>query len=110
MLGIGSNIFRNLFLRRSVISHARGGVFSYVVTIFFYLPMPARNFLISWHITIFAVHGFCGDLVFLCSYPTMCRANLLFFTFTQKVFKYVTKFSFFLEHITCYKIFHYAPP
>jgi hypothetical protein len=38
--------------------HARGGVFSYVVTIFFYLPMPARKFSISWHITIFAVHGF----------------------------------------------------
>jgi hypothetical protein len=72
---------------------------------FFYLPMPARKFLISWHITIFAVHGFCGDLVFLCSYPTMCRANFLFFTFTQKVFKYVTKFSFFLEHVTCYKIY-----
>ncbi len=65
------------------IPYARGGVFSYVVTIFFYLPMPARNFLISWHITNFAVHGFCGDLVFLCSYPTMCRANFFFHLYAK---------------------------
>ncbi len=54
-----------------------GGAFSYVVTIFFYLPMPARKILISWHITIFAVHAFCGDIVFLCSYHTVGRAHLL---------------------------------
>ncbi len=48
--------------------------------------MPARKILILWHITIFAVHGFCSDIVFLYSYPTVGRANFLFFTFTQKVF------------------------
>ncbi len=99
------------------IPHARGGVFSYVVTIFFYLPMPARKFLIfliSWHITIFAVHGFCGDLVFLCSYPTMGRVNFLFFTFTQKVFVHVTKYFFicfyFKARHLLTNIFHYASP
>ncbi len=68
-----------------------GGVFSYVVTIFFYLPMPARKFLILWHITIFAVHALCGDIVFLCSYHTVGCANFLFFTFTQYFFVHFTK-------------------
>jgi hypothetical protein len=36
-----------------------------------------------WHITIFAVHAFCGDIVFLCSYHMVGRANFVFFTFTQ---------------------------
>ncbi len=94
------------------IPHARGDVFSYVVTIFFYLPMPARKFLISWHITIFAVHVFCGDLVFLCSYPTMGRVNFLIFTFTQKVCVHVTKYFFicfyFKARHLLTNIFHYA--
>ena len=83
------------------IPHARGGCLFLCHHHFFYLPMPARKFLISWHITIFAVHGFCGDLVFLCSYPTVGCANFLFFTFTQKVFVHVTNFYFILKHVTC---------
>jgi hypothetical protein len=62
---------------------------------------PRQKFLISWHITIFAVHGFYGDIVFLCSYPMVGRANFLFFTFTRKVFVHVTKFFFILKHVTC---------
>ncbi len=59
--------------------------------------------------TIFAVHGFCGDIVFLCSYPTVGRANFLFFTFTQKVFVHVTNFILILKHVTCYKIYFATP-
>ncbi len=77
---------------------------------FFYLPMLAQNFLISWHITIFAVHGFCGDLVFLCSYPTVGRANFLFFTFTQKGFVHVTILFYFKARHLLKNIFHYASP
>ncbi len=69
---------------KSIIHLTRGGgVFSYVVTNFFYLPMRARKILILWHITIFAVHAFCGDIIFLCSYHTVGHANFVFFTFMQ---------------------------
>ena len=81
---------------------------------FFYLPMPAQKILISWHITVFAVHGFCGDLVFLCSYPTMGHVNFLFFTFTQKVIVHVTKYLFIFFYFKAphllTNIFHYASP
>ncbi len=101
-------------LRRSVIYLTPGGVSFPMSSPFFYLPMPARKFLISWHITIFAVHGFGGDLVFLCSYPTVGRVNFLFFTFTQKVFVHVTKYIFICfyfkaRHLLTH-IFHYPSP
>ena len=77
---------------------------------FFLFTYACTKFLISWHITIFAVHGFCGDLVVLCSYPTVGRANFLFFTFTQKVFVHVRIFFFFKARHLLKNIFHYASP
>jgi hypothetical protein len=49
----------------------------------FYFPIPAQKKLILWHITIFAVHAFCSDIIFLCSYHMVGCANFVFFTFTQ---------------------------
>jgi hypothetical protein len=83
------------FFSKFIIHLTPGGVSFPMSSPFFYLSMPARKFLISWHITIFAVNGFCGDIVILCSYPTVGRANFLFFTFTQKVFVHVANFLLF---------------
>ncbi len=77
------------------IPHARGGVFSYVVTIFFNLPMPARKCLISWHITIFAVHGFCGDLVFFVRIPWCVVLIFYFSPLRKKFFNTSRNFLFF---------------
>jgi hypothetical protein len=65
---------KDTFFNKSVIHLTRGGGVYFPMLSLFFFPMPARKFLISWHITIFAVHAFCG---------TVGRANFVFFTFTQ---------------------------
>jgi hypothetical protein len=90
------------FTVNSSYTSRQGGVFSYVVTIFFYLPMPAQNFLILWHITIFAVHGFCGDIVFLCSYPTVGRGNFYFSPLRQKLLYTSRYFYLFMKRLNCH--------
>jgi hypothetical protein len=69
--------------------------------------MPARKILISWHITIFAVHAFYGDIVFLFSYHMVGRANFVFFTFTQEFFVHFTIFIYFNARHLLKNIFHY---
>ncbi len=71
---------------------------------------PQNLRYLCFRCSLFAVHAFCGDIIFLCSYHTVGCANFVFFTFLQYFFVHFAIFFYFNARHLLKNIFHYASP